>query len=79
MAIRSPLERAPGPDTADAALAKFAQALVRETGVDGCSDEFKRSLIDRLRAEGVEAEGRALAHRLLAARRACVTETLDGG
>jgi hypothetical protein len=67
------------PETDDAALAKFAQALVRETGVEGCSDEFKRSLIVRLRARGLEVEGRALARRLIAARRACVMETLDGG
>jgi hypothetical protein len=68
---------APGPVAPEAALARFAQELVRKTGIDCRCDEFKQAIIVRLRAEGLEPDRRTLARWLMAARRACLIDALE--
>ena len=57
---------------------RFAQELVRDAGLRCRTDAFTQRVADRLRAEGLAADGRALARWLLALRRACVVEILEG-
>jgi hypothetical protein len=62
----------------EAALVREAQELVRSAGFDSRSEVFTQCLAARLRAVGLGENDRALARWLLMARRACVTETLEG-
>ncbi len=62
----------------EAELVRFAQELVRDASLPCGIDAFTQRLATRLRAEGLATDSRALARWLLALRRACVVEILDG-